>query len=242
MIMDTAINMHTKLESLLKTNKQQALLRLLQLSSPTLPVGAYAYSQGLEWVAEANWIRETDELETWLKGLLQGSLHHVDIPIMKRLYQACLNNKLEKIKCWNDILLAYRETAEVRKEELDKGHALAELLKGLEINNSELIFANGQTTFLTGYCCAAVTWQIELQDAAQAYLWGWLENQLVCAMKIMPLGQIASQKILSHLIGVIPGIVNDGLQILDQDIGSILPAQAVACALHETQYTRLFRS
>lgn len=234
--------MNNKVQTLFRGNQQQALLRLLQLTSPTFPVGSYAYSQGLEWVVEADWISDADSLQCWLKGVMQGSLCHVDIPIMQRLYQACRDNDETMMQHWNDMLLAYRETSELRKEELDKGHAIGELLKGLNISDEIKPLEDQQSTFLIGYCRAAVAWQIELEEAAQGYVWGWLENQLVSAMKIMPLGQIASQKILDNLISDIPNIVDTGLQLDDDEMGALLPAQAIACAKHETQYSRLFRS
>ena len=227
--------------ALSKQHKQYVLLRLLQLNSPALPVGSYAYSQGLEWAVEARWINNAQDLERWLKGLMHSALGQLDIPIMKRLHQAWLEQNFDSIKDWNAVLLAYRETAEIRKEELDKGYALAELLKGLQIAQAALI-PKEQPAFLTVYCCAAVAWEMALQDTAQGYLWGWLENQVVSAMKIMPLGQLSSQKILHHLVEFIPEIVEHSLKIADEDIGLVLPAQAIACAQHETQYTRLFRS
>ena len=78
--------MNIKVSPLFKNRKQQALLRLLQLTSPALPVGSYAYSQGLEWVVDATWIKDADSLEEWLKGLMHGSINSIDIPIMKHLY------------------------------------------------------------------------------------------------------------------------------------------------------------
>jgi urease accessory protein len=234
--------MNIKVSPLFKNRKQQALLRLLQLTSPALPVGSYAYSQGLEWVVDATWIKDADSLEEWLKGLMHGSINSIDIPIMKHLYQAWLNNDIGMAQHWNAVLLAYRETSEVRKEELDRGHALANLLTSLNLSNATQLSADKELSFVTGYCCAAVEWQIDLFDAAMAYIWGWSENQVVSAMKIMPLGQSAGQTILNNLIEIIPVIVENGLQVSDEDIGSILPAQAIACAQHETQYARLFRS
>lgn len=121
----TTTVMDIKVSPLFKNRKQQTLLRLLQLTSPALPVGSYAYSQGLEWVVNAVWVKDADGLEEWLKGLMQGSMNSIDIPIMKRLYQAWLNNDIGMARYWNAVLLAYRETSEVRKEELDKGYALS---------------------------------------------------------------------------------------------------------------------
>jgi urease accessory protein len=89
---------------------------------------------------------------------------------------------------------------------------------------------------------AAVRWGISLNDAAHGFLWMWAENKVLCAMKLIPLGQTDGQKILSAVIETISRVVNQGLGLPDEDIGYTAPGQGIASALHETQYTRLFRS
>lgn len=221
--------------------KQQSLLHLLQLSSPSLPVGSYAYSQGLESVVDMKWVEDEATLTDWLQGTLYGSVCNVDLPILKRLFSAFEKKDTKAIQVWNTKLFAYRETYELRKEEKDKGHAIVKLLNELGIQSSDIL-DESTTGFITGYACACHAWNIELADAGQAYVWSWLENQLVSAMKIMPIGQFASQKILQKLINEIPSVVEIGFAKTDDMIGTILPAQAIASALHETQYSRLFRS
>jgi urease accessory protein len=74
------------------------------------------------------------------------------------------------------------------------------------------------------------------------YLWAWTENQVAAAIKLVPLGQVAGQRILSSALHSIPGLVSIGLSLTEEDIGSLAPGLAIASALHEIQYTRLFRS
>ena len=234
--------MQTKISSVSKNIRQQTLLRLLQFTSPVLPIGSYAYSQGLERVVDVAWVSDASSLEKWFGGLMNSSLKNIDIPIMKRLYQAWLNDDIKMVRYWNTALLAYRETSEIRKEELDKGLAMANLLVSLEQDNVNRLSFIEEISFLSCYCYASVYWKINLFDATTAYIWGWLENQVVSAIKIMPLGQSKGQKILNNLVEIIPKVVEDGLQISDDAIGLTLPAQAIASAQHETQYARLFRS
>ena len=99
-----------------------------------------------------------------------------------------------------------------------------------------------QTCQLAGYAFAAEQWKIELQDAALGYLWGWLENITLSGVKLIPLGQTAGQQVLAELSEAIPGIVDEGLRLPDDQIGASCTAMAIASSLHETQYTRLFRS
>jgi urease accessory protein len=70
----------------------------------------------------------------------------------------------------------------------------------------------------------------------------WAENKVLCAMKLIPLGQTDGQKILSAVIETISDVVTEGLNLPDEAIGYTAPGQGIASALHETQYTRLFRS
>ena len=62
-----------------------ALARLMQLISPSLPIGGYSYSQGIEWAVEASWIRTADDLYEWLEGLLKTNMRHLELPLLKRM-------------------------------------------------------------------------------------------------------------------------------------------------------------
>ena len=85
-------------------------------------------------------------------------------------------------------------------------------------------------------------WGIPLENAINAYLFSWSENQILAAIKLIPLGQTSGQRILSKAIEKIPKITKMGLSLKDDEIGSSSPGQSVASALHEIQYSRLFRS
>ncbi|MES9935708.1 MAG: urease accessory UreF family protein, partial [Sedimenticola sp.] len=93
-----------------------------------------------------------------------------------------------------------------------------------------------------GFAHAAHHWQVPLADAAAGYLWGWLENITLAGVKIIPLGQTAGQKIIAELTTAIPQTVATGMEIADEAIGASCTAQAIASSLHETQYTRIYRS
>jgi len=99
-----------------------------------------------------------------------------------------------------------------------------------------------QPSWVTAYSVAAHQWQIPLQDAAYGLVWTWLENQLMVAAKLIPLGQTDVQRLTSELIPIIPEIVDTGLQVDDDDIGMGMPGLVIGSMQHETQYSRLFRS
>lgn len=217
-----------------------AQLRLWQLISPALPVGAYAYSQGLETAVEEGWVTDESSAAKWIAGVLLNSLLRVDIPVLARLYAAWQDNDLKAVNDWNSIILAMRESAELREEDRQLGQALARLL--IDLGCKQAALNRHSSSFLNQFSLAAVNWQIPLSDTASGYLWSWCENQVAAAIKLVPLGQTAGQRILGHLIEVMDEHLEQGLKCNDDEIGSVLPGLAMASAWHETQYSRLFRS
>ena len=218
-----------------------SLLRLLQLASPALPIGAYAYSQGLEQAVENGWINDEESTQNWLCGILSYAHAYLDIPVLIRLYNAWQNNDENSLAYWNAYLYAAREAKELQQEDDHLGKALARLLVDLDIANTDT-FNQQQICFATSFSFAAQCWGIPLQATLNAYLWAWSENQVAAATKLIPLGQTAGQRILSQCMSVIEGTVATGLTVNEDNIGCSLPALAIASALHETQYSRLFRS
>jgi urease accessory protein len=224
------------------TENRLTRLRLLHLVSPSLPLGSFAYSQGLEWAAEENWVKDETTLLQWIENLLLTGLTHLDLPLLQRLYQACATKDRDCFAYWSHYLSASRETRELREEERNRARALAALLPEWGIPADENWLALLKNNQLSGYAYVAQSWGIKIDEAAEGYLWSWLENITLAGLKIIPLGQMAGQRILHKLQQRIPARVETGLSINDDEIGLSSPAQAIASSLHETQYTRIFRS
>ncbi len=217
-------------------------LRLLQLTSPALPIGGFTYSQGLESAVEAGWVGDLSSLEDWLAGLIDDGLAHFDLAILVRLYHACAEADPATLGHWSRTLLAGRETRELRDEERNRARALASLLGDLGIDvGGDWRAPLGQSQ-AAGFARAAVHWHIALDDCLLGYAWGWLENQVAAAIKLVPLGQTQGQQAQLRLAAMLPAAVETAKRLQDDDIGAGAPSLAVASALHETQYTRLFRS
>lgn len=226
------------------TDINLSLLKLLQLSSPTLPVGAFAYSQGLESAIESGYINDKKSLQYWLKDALQLSLKKVDLPLFYRLYKAWEVNDKGGVLYWNQTLRAQRETSELRDEDHHLGLALARLLKDLEVLDAADLHQHHRDDlcFLTVFTLAAYRWNIDMEQAANGFIWSWLDNQIAAAIKLVPLGQTDGQKVLSALLPEIPAVVTESFVIKDDAIGASLPMMAILSSQHETQYSRLFRS
>lgn len=218
---------------------EHALLKLMHLSSPGLPVGAYAFSQGLEYAIEAGWLKTDDEISEWLENQLFFALARLDIPVLLRLHNAITDNNIKKARWWNDYLLASRETRELQLTDTATGLALQRLLPALCVTS---LITEAPVSFVCGYAQAAVSWQISAEMAALGYCWAWLENQVNAATKLVPLGQTQAQQLIHSLQQKIPLAVEQARQLGDDDLGMSLPALSLASMYHETQYTRLFRS
>lgn len=218
-----------------------ALLRLCHLVSPALPVGAYAYSQGLEFAVHAGWV--TDEASTleWLQGLSRYAIGTLDLPLLLRLQRCWLGGQDVQVREWTAQLIAARETSELRAEDVHLGRSLARVLVELDIPEAAL-WHRTQPAFATLFALAAARWQIDSSDTLRGYLWAWAENQVLAAVKLVPLGQSAGQRLLHRLIEHMPAIVERAAGLADHEIGVSVVSQAFASALHESQYTRLFRS
>jgi urease accessory protein len=218
-----------------------ALLRLCHLVSPALPVGAYAYSQGLEYAVHAGWVHDEASTLEWLQGMSAGALGTLDLPLLLRLHRAWSSTDIPGVRHWNARLIAARETSELRAEELHLGRALARVLVELELGEAGA-WIEAPAAFATLFSMAAVRWHIDVRDAMSGYLWGWSENQVLAAVKLVPLGQSAGQRLLHRLTAAMPALVERALTLGDAAIGVSTPSQALASALHESQYSRLFRS
>jgi urease accessory protein len=219
-----------------------SLLRLLQLVSPGLPIGMYSYSQGLERAVEDGWIISAEQAAGWLQGLLQNGLSRVDAPILARLYDAWSENDTAAVEHWSQTLTACRETAELRAEDRQTGQALARLLVNLDLPEANAWLKRPDATLASLFALAAARWQIGKADAITGYLWGWLENQVLCAVKLVPLGQVAGQQLLKSLADELPDLVNEALHLNDDEIGGSCFGLTLASSRHEMQYSRLFRS
>jgi len=218
-----------------------ALLRLLHLVSPALPVGAYAYSQGLEYAVGESWVFDEESTYEWLQGISAHAVASLDLPLLLRLYRAWDTNDEVKIRQWTARLIASRETQESRGEELHLGHALACILVELDVPAAER-WEKAKSAFATLFALAAVRWSISERETLSGYLWAWTENQVLAAVKLVPLGQSAGQRLLFRLAQAMPALVDRATAVRDDELASSATSQLMASALHETQYSRLFRS
>ncbi len=214
-------------------------LHQLHLSSPSLPIGAYAYSQGLEYAIEAGWV-DGDDLQQWLLDGLELGLAQLELPALLRMMQGLEHDEIAALDHWNNRVLANRETSELLLEDEQIGGALWRLLG--QLDPAPLPTLQRGPSYVTAYAVACHRWGIEADDALPAFAYSWLENQVSAATKLVPLGQSDAQRLLVSLLDRIPDVCTRAAAVIDACIGLSLPGLALASCRHEHQHTRLFRS
>jgi urease accessory protein len=227
-----------------RTAELLPLVRLLQLASPALPIGGYSYSQGLESAVEAGIVRDAASARQWIDDLLQHVIARGDAAVLWRLARAAGRDWPAFLR-WNAWHRATRETAELRAETEQMGGSLLKLALDLQLLDPsvrEAATAAAPLTLPAAYALAAHGFALDAEPTVTAYVWAWLENQVLAAIKLVPLGQVAGQRMLVALGAEIPAIVATAAALDDDDVATFAPGLAIMSALHETQYTRIFRS
>ncbi|HSS39219.1 MAG TPA: urease accessory UreF family protein [Polyangia bacterium] len=218
------------------------LLRLLQIVSPALPTGAFAYSQGLEQAVAEKWVTDETEARMWLLGLLRWSFATLDMPVLARLMTAWRDADALGIARWSRWLLACRPTRELRAEDRQLGGALARILEGLGIEEAAGWGRRPDATHATMFALAAVRFGVAPPAAVAGAAFAWAEAVTAAAVRLVPLGQTAGQRIVAAAGAAIPALTARALTLMDDELGAAAPGQALASAAHETLYSRLFRS
>ncbi len=216
------------------------LLRLLQLSSPTLPVGAYAYSQGVESAIHAKLVVDEKSATSWIKDVLLNSLAYGDLALLTHFYQAWSENNQSKLTELIELSIALRETYELQQEDLHIAKALMRLAVPLGVDFP--VYNSTDITYAWAFSRFSQQWQIPLEDTLAAFAWSWLENQVTAMIKLVPLGQTQGQVMLFGMDDVIQQAIFIAREVDISEIGSSLPSLAILSSRHEIQYSRLFRS
>jgi urease accessory protein len=215
---------------------------LLHLCSPALPIGAFAYSQGLEPAVTSGWITNEADARAWIVGQIGAQLATLDLPLFVRFYAAWNESDAAALGAWSAFLTASRPSAELQAEDRHLGVALARLLAGLGLDEAAPWVARADVTFAAMFALAARRWEIPVTAAAHGFAFAWAEAQTSAAVRLVPLGQSAGQRILVDAAAAIPAAVTHALTLVDDELGAAAPRLAIASAHHETQYSRLFRS
>lgn len=217
------------------------LTLLLQMASPLLPVGAFAYSQGIERAVHDGWIADAADAQRWILDSLAGPVAHWEAPVWLRLHRATTSHDAATFRDWNDRFVASRETSELRAETLQMGASLLAWARGLRLLLDDCVTSDG-LSFPAAFATCVATLAIDERDGLAAYVWSWIENQVTAAIKSVPLGQAAGQRMLMAAHAPLDDALRVAMVLDDDALVSVAPGLTLACARHEVQYSRLFRS
>jgi len=221
------------------------LVALLHLASPALPIGAFSYSQGFEAALDANLIRDADTARDWIASGLTDVLAHGELPFLAHQLARWHAHDADALARENAWFIASRESAELRRETEQMGWSLAQLCTSLEWGNAArraTLATISPIALPTAFAYAAAAHDASADAVLAAYAFGWVENQTSAALKAVPLGQLAGQRIIVALRDAIDAAVRRALATPPDAVNTFAPQLGILSARHETQYSRLFRS
>ena len=225
------------------TTTDAALLQLIWLASPALPVGGFSYSEGLESAVEARCVHDEASAGDWLVQQLHASLARADLAVVGAAVDAARAGNGARIAALDQWVRQTRETSELRQQTEQMGRSLGEWSRSVGWGDAGTPATRGDAnTYPVAFAIAAARTAAAPRQVALAFAFGWAENMMQAAIKSVPLGQSAGQRILARLAQEIPAAVDHALALADDERQSFTPMLAILSAQHETQYSRLFRS
>ena len=222
-----------------------ALLGLLRLASPALPVGGFSYSEVLEAAVEANVVHDEASALHWLRDQLHLSLARADLPLVASAHDAWTSNDAARITELNTWMLITRESRELRAQTEQMGRSMLEWLRqqaSADERVATLAALAPSPTWPIAFALAAAQTGATAHDSVLAYGFSWAENQVQAALKSVPLGQSAGQRILAQLAQELVPLAQTALTLGDEQRQAFAPLLAIRSSQHETQDSRLFRS
>jgi urease accessory protein len=209
-----------------------------------LPIGGFSYSECLEAAVESARAATENEASIWLIDQLHLSLARSELPVVAQAIEAWRADDMPRIAALNAWVLHTRESSELRAQTAQMGKSLLDWLRNHTTATATQIaeLAGQGPTYPVAFALAASATQAPVRECLLAYAFGWAENMTQAAIKSVPLGQSAGQRILSALTAEIPAAIDHALGVTDDTRQAFSPMLAILSSQHEVQYSRLFRS
>ena len=218
-------------------NTDAALLQLIWLASPALPVGGFSYSEGLEAAVDAGLVHDEATAGEWIVQQLHVGLARADLAVVAEVARDPA--RAGKLDAW---VRQTRETSELRQQVEQMGRSMGEWRRSLRWGSPEGSPPPYECTYPVAFTLAAAATGASPRQVTLTYAFAWAENMVQSAIKAVPLGQSAGQRILARLAREIPAAADHAIGLIDTERQAFTPMLAILSARHETQYSRLFRS
>lgn len=244
-----------------KSEPGPALYRLMAWLSPSYPVGAFAYSHGLEWMIEDGTVTDAASLERWVGDVLTYGAGRNDAILLGQAWDAARVEDHVALKDVADLAAALSPGRERKLETMAQGTAFlktslaawptahldsitASLGDSITASLGDSIIASlgDDVAYPVAIGLVAAAHGIGRGDVTGAFLHGFAANLISAGVRIIPLGQTEGQRALARLEATVAAVVTDALAASLDDVGGIAILTDIASMRHETQYTRLFRS
>ena len=228
-------------------SESRALLRLMTWMSPSFPVGAFTYSHGLEWAVEQGDVKDAQTLRLWLLDVLQHGSGRSDAVLLAEAWRRVTGegdtNDLTDLV---DLALALNPSEERLLESESQGKAFVKAAKAgwpvLDRCGEDLARDIARAPYPIAVGAVAGLSGIGLEDALAAFLHGVSANLVSAGVRLVPLGQSDSIRVLAALEGEVLSRADWAAKASFEELGGFAPLIDIASMKHETQYTRLFRS
>jgi urease accessory protein len=217
----------------------------MRLASPSLPVGGFSYSDGFEAAFEARLVADEAHAMAWLVDQLHLGLARGDLAAVAHATRAWKRHDGARIAELNAWVATTRETSEWRQQSEQMGRSLAQWLRQHALPDARLpvlVALAPAPTWPIAFALAGAAAGASVRDVLLAFAAGWAENMTQAAMKSIPLGQAAGQRLLASLSAQIPAVVAATARLPRAEMQAFTPMLAILSSQHEAQYSRLFRS
>lgn len=225
---------------------EEALYRLLTWLSPAFPIGAFCHSSGIEWAVEAGWVSDRTSTLSWLETLLKDGASWNDAVLFTHAHRAMQIQNGQRLQAVAALAAAAHPAAERRQEQLSQGAAFRKAARESGISPNILNELEGEVAYSTAVAVMTAAHDIPLEPALTAFLHSSVANLVSAAQRLVPLGQTDAQIVIAALHPTVSATIERAAALTDGDpfdqLGGATLLADVAAMLHETQYTRLFRT
>ena len=226
---------------------EASLYLLLTWASPSYPTGAFSYSHGLEWAVEAGSVRGLADLLEYVEAALSRGGGWIDAVLFAHIWRtATIAGASTELDDLVELAGAFRGSSETALESRQQGAAFLQVTRRAWQHPFLDTFAARWGERPLSHCAAAAlscaAHDVALAPALQAYLHAFAANLVSAGARLIPLGQTDAQTAIAQLASVIERVGKRALETDLDDLGTAAPALELGSLLHETQYTRLFRS